>query len=150
MRLAAIFTRQHFLAGQEVFEQGDGAESLYLLLVGQVAIQFKPEDGPELTVAKILPGGVLGWSAVLGSPCYTSSADCLEDSLLLKLPREELRALCLKDERMGVQVLDDLAEAISQRLRNTHTHVFKLLVAGLRLGWRPPYAGLARTEGQPT
>ena len=56
-----------------IFEQGSPANYLYLLIKGEVAIRYKPYDGPPITLTRLRAGDVFGWSAVIGSPNYTSS-----------------------------------------------------------------------------
>ena len=63
-------------SGTVLFEQGDPAEHLFWVVVGEVTINYKPDDGAAITVARVRPGGVVGWSAALGSRAYTSSAAC--------------------------------------------------------------------------
>ena len=70
-------------ADKLLFEQGAPAEYLYLVIDGEVHIHYKPEDGSALTVARVGVEGVVGWSAALGSPLYTSSAICVTDCSLL-------------------------------------------------------------------
>ncbi len=49
-----------------IFEQGDLAEYLYLILEGSVSIRYKPYDGPPIKVTHLREGNVFGWSAVVG------------------------------------------------------------------------------------
>jgi len=70
--LRHIFTPCEFSSDTQLFEQGDLAEYLYLVVLGEVVVAFKPDDGPPITVARVAPGGVVGWSAALGSKTYTS------------------------------------------------------------------------------
>jgi NTE family protein len=122
--------------GDVIFEQGDLAEYLYLVVEGEVLVRFKPDDGPALTVARVRPQGVVGWSAALGSPEYTSSAVCSEDSQMLRVRGEDLRELCEKYPEAGTLVLERLAAVIAERLRNTHDYVMAMLEQGLHLGVR--------------
>jgi len=87
-----------------------------------------------LTIARIKPEGVLGWSAALGSPEYTSSAVCEADCTLLRISGEDLRNLCDRYPETGSYVLERLAEVIAKRLRNTHTQVLALLEQGMQAG----------------
>lgn len=119
--------------GNVIFEQGNQAEYLYLLANGEVSIRYKPEDGPILTIARIHPQGVVGWSAALGNFAYTSTAVCATDCQLLRVRRTDLRNLCENYPETGNIILDLLADAIAERIRNTHTHVVALLRQGLRL-----------------
>src|SRR5512137_1525572 len=60
--------------GMVIFAQGEPAAYLYIVVAGEVLVEFKPYDAPPLVIARIKPGGVFGWSAVLGNQAYTSGA----------------------------------------------------------------------------
>ncbi len=119
--LAPLFSPVTFKGGETIFAQGHRAEAVYVLETGSVALQFQPEDGEQLTVATLHHGGVLGWSAVLGRPYYTSSALCLTPTRAITIPGEKLRALVrTKPElsfllgRMALTVTNRQAGALSQ------------------------------------
>jgi CRP-like cAMP-binding protein len=116
---------------QVIFNQGDSADHLYFVLEGRVAIRFKPEDGPELTVSEVDQGGVFGWSSALGSHSYTSSAICTECGLFIRVEGEDLKNLCQEHPETGILILNRLAGVIAQRLRGTHDQVMALLHRGL-------------------
>ncbi len=132
-RLVSLFTFCEYQADQTIFEQGERARNLYLVLQGEVAVVFKPDDGPEMVVARIKPQGVAGWSAAIGSPCYTSSVKSSIDSRLLRIDRNDLRLLCSMDPDLGRILLERLAIIIAERLRNTHAQVLALLEQGMSL-----------------
>jgi len=114
-----------------LFQQGDSAEYLYLVVGGEVLISYKPDDGPPITVARVGPGGVVGWSAALGNRLYTSSAACTMYTQMLRVYGDDLRRLCREDPDTGIVVLDRLATIIAERLRHTHDQVISLLKQGL-------------------
>ncbi len=126
-----------FSEGEVIFNQGDRADRLYVLISGQVAIQFNPEDGETLTVTEIKEGGVFGWSSALGRQVYTSCAVCLEESETLSVLGDELRELCATHPETGVIILERLAEVIASRLRNAHAHVVEMLQRGMRTTTEP-------------
>lgn len=130
--LAKRFERTSFPDQHVIFEQGDRAEKLYVLVSGRVVIRFKPEDGDVLDVTEIEENGVFGWSAVLGRRAYTSCAVCLQDSEVLSIRGDVLRRLCETHPKTGVIILERLAEVIAERLCNTHTHVVELLRQGIQ------------------
>src|SRR5687768_6026711 len=70
------FSRQ---AGTVILEQGAPAECLYLLISGTVEMSFKPYDGQTFTLSYVEKGGLFGWSAVVGSETYSSSAIAVAD-----------------------------------------------------------------------
>jgi CRP-like cAMP-binding protein len=126
-----------FSEGEVIFGQGDRADRLFVLISGQVAIQFKPEDGDTITVTEIKEGGVFGWSSALGRRTYTSCAVCLEDSETLSVLGDELRELCATHPETGVIILERLAEVIASRLRNAHAHVVEMLQQGMQTTIEP-------------
>jgi CRP-like cAMP-binding protein len=129
--LRPLFTPMDFYAGTVLFEQGDPAEFLFLVVVGEVVIRFKPEDDAVITVARVRPGGIVGWSAALGSRSYTSGAVCEEYTQMLRLSGRDLCNLCERYPETGILVLERLATVIAQRLRNTHEQVMALLRQGM-------------------
>jgi CRP/FNR family transcriptional regulator, cyclic AMP receptor protein len=129
--LASLFIPCDFQGETKIFNQGDPAEFLYIVMVGEVVVNFKPEDGPPLTVSRITPGGVVGWSAALGSRVYTSGAISGQECKLLRVRGADLRLLCQEQPDTGVIILNRLAEVIAQRLSSAHEQVLALLEVGL-------------------
>ena len=129
--LQPLFEPCDFYTDTVLFEQGDPADHLYVVVAGEVVVNFKPDDAPTLIVARVLPGSIVGWSAVLGSRRYTSSAECSMYTQALRVRGDDLRRLCIQHPEMGVCVLDRLAGVIAERLHSTHAMVFSLLQLGM-------------------
>lgn len=123
---------------QVIFELGKIAEYLYILLEGEVVVNFKPYDGPELTLGRIHPGGVFGWSAILGRQFYTSIALAAVESSAIRIRGAELRELCEKRPQTGLAILGKLADGIAERLNSTHNQIFTMLVKSMDLMDRQP------------
>jgi len=117
--------------GQTIFEQGEKARYLYVLISGEVIIRFKPYDGSAITVARINPGGVFGWSAALGRAIYTSAAFSMVDSTALRFSGKELQGLCDCDPDIGTILLQRLANIITERIKNTQPQIMSILSQGL-------------------
>jgi CRP-like cAMP-binding protein len=115
-----------------VFQQGQRAEKLHILLSGKVDIRFKPYDSEALTVASLSAGDVFGWSAALGRHDYTSDAYVTEEGHGLSIRGDVLREFCETHPRGGIILLERLAEVISSRLRQTHGKVVQLLQEGIK------------------
>ncbi len=130
--LDRLFEPYRCPAGTVIFEQGEKAEYLYLLVEGEVVIRYKPYDGPPITVARIAPGGAFGWSAAVGSATYTSCAVCEKDCRAVRIRGDDLRRLCEQHPRLGRVILDRLAEVVSSRWQNARTQVRAMLAYGVR------------------
>jgi CRP/FNR family transcriptional regulator, cyclic AMP receptor protein len=122
---------EHFGCGEVIFEQGKAAQHLYILLNGEVVVRYKPYDGPPLTVARIRPGGVFGWSAAMMREIYSSGAEAAEESDVCRISSCQLRKLCEKDPDIGTLLLNRLAGVIAERLNHTHTKIVTILSEGM-------------------
>ena len=129
--LREIFTPCDFSAGFELFEQDSPAENLYIVVQGEVVVNFKPDDGPPITVARVHTGEVVGWSAALSSRYYTSSAIAETYTQLLRVKGADLRRICRMYPDIGKIVQDCLAAVIVERVKITHAQVVALLELGL-------------------
>lgn len=129
--LGPLFNPCEFVADSVLFEQGDPADHLFAVVTGEVVVNFKPDDGPDIVVARVQPGSIVGWSAALGSRRYTSSAVCTTSTHLLRVRGDDLRRLCLQHPETGTIFLDRLATVIAERLHSTHDLVLSLLQLGL-------------------
>jgi CRP/FNR family transcriptional regulator, cyclic AMP receptor protein len=130
--LASNFAPQTWVAGTVIFEQDDYAEYLYLVVSGEVTIHFKPHDGPMMTVTRVQPGGIFGWSAAMNNPAYTSGAVCSLDSEVLRIRGIDLRVICEKHPELGKIILDRLAGVIAERKQIQQGPVSSILANGMR------------------
>jgi len=130
--LAPYFISQTWVAGTVIFEQDDYAEYLYLVVNGEVTIRYKPHDGPMMTVTRVLPGGIFGWSAAMNNPAYTSGAVCSLDSEVLRIRGTDLREIMQKHPKLGKILLDRLAGVIAERKRVQQGPVSTILANGMR------------------
>jgi CRP-like cAMP-binding protein len=130
-RIEPMLESARFRAGQTLFQQGQPADYLYMLESGVVRVEHKPFDGPTLTVARIQPGGIFGWSAALKRPEYTSGAVAEQDGLAVCMRAEMLGRLCQADPELGCLLLGRLAEAIAERLCSTYNEILGILCTGM-------------------
>jgi CRP-like cAMP-binding protein len=116
-----------------IFEQGEQANHLYILIQGEVLIQYKPYDAPPLTVAHIKPCGVFGWSSTLGRKFYTSSAFAITPIEAYRISINKLHKFCEHYPETGAILLNGFANMITQKLKTTHDPVFNILSQGMDL-----------------
>ena len=118
--------------GTVIFQQGDQADFLYLMVKGNVDMSFKPYDGTSITISHVGKGGWFGWSAVVGSDTYTSTAVAIEDVEALRVHGTELRTFCREHPEAGKNILERLADGVSSRWKDAHEQVKSILFQGMR------------------
>jgi CRP-like cAMP-binding protein len=114
--------------GTMIFEDGQPAICMYLLLNGSVSLCIAGESesgkpGKQLYVGEINPGEPFGISALLSDETYTSCAQATAKSRALKIDAAELRKLMAADCGMGYCLMQQMAKAALERLRLTHIHL---------------------------
>jgi CRP-like cAMP-binding protein len=114
-----------------IFEQGDPAGYLYLILEGSVTIHYKPYDGPTIKITHLRDGDVFGWSAVIGSSHYTSTLISESTLQAVRIRGEDLLKLSLRQPDFGKIVLSRLARVVSSRWKNSQSQVQAILKQGL-------------------
>jgi CRP-like cAMP-binding protein len=137
--LDPIFSLDNFQTEAVIFEQGAIADYLYIVVVGEVAICFNPDDGEPLTVSNISQGGVFGWSAAFGTDTYTSGATCTADTKILKVLGTDLKKLRQNHPETGILILERLAEVVVKRIKDSTTQdqIVALLDHALENGVKP-------------
>jgi len=125
--LEPLFEPYSCTAETVIFEQGDPALFLYLILDGTVEVNYKPYDGPPLTVTTLTPGNIVGWSAAIGNATYTSGAVCKEDCEAIRMSKRDLYNLCATEPEAGRIILSLLAESVSPRWQDAQSQIQVLL-----------------------
>lgn len=110
-----------------IFEQGDHATYMYLLIKGEISIRYKPYDGPPITLTHLRDGDVFGWSAVVGSTYYTSSIVSETEVEAIRIHGRHLVTLVREHPQTGEIIVDRLAQMVSSRWKNAYSQVHSLL-----------------------
>ncbi|HET6822464.1 MAG TPA: cyclic nucleotide-binding domain-containing protein, partial [Anaerolineales bacterium] len=121
--LKPLFERFSCPAGTVVFQQGTPADFLYLVISGKVEIFFKPHDGVPILISHVEKDDLFGWSAVVGSDNYSSSAIANKDMEALRVRGSELRRFCREHPEAGQDILGRLANSVSARWADAHKQV---------------------------
>ncbi len=129
-----LMHEKHVPGGEQLFEQGDPAEQVYVVVDGEIEIVYQPEDGGSIMVGLIRRGGVFGLSAALGRRIYSSGARSACESQVVWIAREDLKRFCRGNAYAGAQVLERLAHAIAGRLEKPPTDIALKLHQALMRG----------------
>ena len=125
--LAALFVPMELPARGLIFRQGQDASFVYLLVEGGVSIRYKPYDGPKMTLTRLHPGDVFGWSSVVGNAVYAADAVATTPARALRAQGREIRHQCIRNPTTGLQILEKLALAVAPRWADSRKQVQRLL-----------------------
>lgn len=123
LKCLAMITEEVVAEKAEIlFQEGQPANAIYLLLSGAVDLFFVSEgSGPgrprEFIVDEINSGETFGISALIEPNIFTSSARVAVKSRVLRMDGVELRKLCEADKTMAYVLMHQIAKTFSERLR---------------------------------
>jgi len=125
--LAGLARERSFAAGEVIFNEGDQASEIYLLLEGRVFLGAKfSESAGHVTFASIGPSEFLGWSALVHPHRKTAYAEAVADTEVLVFRSRELLDLCDQDPAMGYVIMRCLLATVGQRLIATRQRMLDI------------------------
>jgi CRP/FNR family transcriptional regulator, cyclic AMP receptor protein len=118
-QLAEMAEIKEFPADGVVFREGQLSPSVYLVVQGNLALEFNVPSRGDMQFQTLGAGELLGWTAVLGPGPMTATARVQTPSTLLVLTAAQIQALCARDPSFGSAFMHHLARALAARLSAT-------------------------------
>jgi len=104
--LLKVSTPCAFTAGEDVFQQGDHHNGIYLILSGRMRIFYAGPSGREITLAYWSPGNFVGGPEIFGGGPHMWSGQAVRPTELLHVKGAELRRLVERHPRLALALLD--------------------------------------------
>lgn len=99
-----------------LFEDGQEADTLYMLLTGKVLLELKASNSIMISLEAVKPGDPFGWSAIVPGSLYTANATCSEPCELITIPGMELRKIMDEDHLLGYRIMEGISKVLQTRL----------------------------------
>jgi CRP/FNR family cyclic AMP-dependent transcriptional regulator len=109
---AAAFVRREVRAGEEIFDQDDPSDELFLIIKGRVRIVRKGEDGREVTLAGLTEGGFFGEISIFTGEPRSAAAVAAEPSSLLVLAREPFLSVLAASPDISRKILVEMSRRL--------------------------------------
>jgi CRP-like cAMP-binding protein len=118
-RLLSLGEIKTYRPGERLFFEGQTSEHVYLLTLGQAALETSvPGHGP-MRVQTVEPGELLGWSPVLGLGVMSATAHALTSCCALALDARRVLALADEDPKFVLEFMRRTAITLARRLQAT-------------------------------
>ncbi len=116
LRKIALHARtESFAAGALVYEAGDKADDIYIVVSGKVDHALEPGVNARRPAKVLESGDVFGWAALLEKyPSRLAKARCIEPSEIVHINGEELLRLLESDPDSGDIVMSRFATMITR------------------------------------
>ena len=110
--MANMAVARHYPRGNILYYHGDPSAILYVVLEGQVKISVISEDGREVVVAFMRPGGVCGLIAALDGGPHVGTASTVTDCELAAIPSGRFLSWLRDHPDVHQSLLLDMAQMI--------------------------------------
>lgn len=133
----SICEERQYREGELIFSENSHEKELYLIFSGQVDIYINPSlvsrsptasTHPEM-IAHLLRGQSFGEVALVDEGVRSAGAKAgSRDTVLLRISRERLLNLCNSYPELGYRVMFNLAQDLSQKIRNADLKIREVLL----------------------
>jgi uncharacterized membrane protein len=114
--LASELTERRFFAAQTIFNQGDEADAMFIVVDGSVNIFLPGDSAARVSLADLTAGKYFGEIALFDEKPRSASAIAITDTTMLELGRSVLTGYLERRPRAAMAIL----KIMSERLRQTN------------------------------
>ena len=115
-QVAMISDELEFEAGRPIFEEGQAADRLYVVVEGEVDVQCVLRDGTRRTVDTRVGGDLLCWSSIVAPRQTQLGAVARTYTRLISIDAPSLMEIMEADAVLGRAVMTAVAGEIGHRL----------------------------------
>jgi CRP-like cAMP-binding protein len=127
--IAKISVEDSAEEGEELFEECNPADTLYLLIDGNVELYYKseeeyhPKTSREFYVGGVNAGEVFAISSLIIPHVLNATARAAQASTFVKIDAKALRAMFEEDPQMGYHAMHQVTKTIMERLAYTRVQL---------------------------
>ena len=114
--------------GQVIFKQGSAAESMCLVLSGELEVLKATNDGKQVKIATIGDGQSVGEMALVDGMVRSASVMASLMTTIVVLKRNDFDEILEKYPRIAAKILKGIARHISINLRKTSDQLMNLMM----------------------
>lgn len=115
-KVAMISDEKNVPADQVMFQEWEPANFLYIIVKGEVHIQYTVSNNNRCTVDSLGEGDLLVWSSLLEPYRTTGVGITAKPTKLVMIDALKLRQLCKEDAQLGHQLMKHVIKLLSDRL----------------------------------
>ena len=135
-KIAAVSRQVDYPQGASVYEAGDKADDIYIIVSGRIEHALEPGVNARRPVQTLGPGDVFGWAALMEKfPHRLAMAKAVEPAEIVRINGDELLRLLESDPEAGDVVMSRFATMI------TRDYTVPDLIAQLRTIQRKQHSG---------
>ena len=121
--IAMIAEEKAIPGGARVFNEGDPASHMLIIVRGEINIEFLLGNGELRVVDTMAEGDLLGWSALIEPYKMTANGTAAKNTDLIRIDAIKVRQLCEKDSLLGYRLVTQIAKLLAHRLEGARVQL---------------------------
>ncbi len=127
-RLSKITKELSLKKDEFLFKEGEDTKGIYMIRSGKIEINKTTTDGWKQTLAVLTVGSFFGELSIIEKRKHEANAVAIENTELLKLPKEEFEKLEKEDVVLASQILKKLVFVMTKNLRRMNEKFLNALI----------------------
>lgn len=127
-RLSKITKELSLKKDEFLFKEGEDTKGIYMIRSGKIEINKTTTDGWKQTLAVLSIGNFFGELSIIEKRRHEANAVAIENTELLKLPKEEFEKLEKEDAVLASQILKKLVFVMTKNLRRMNEKFLNALI----------------------
>jgi CRP/FNR family transcriptional regulator, cyclic AMP receptor protein len=121
--VAKVSNEQNYASGTVLFRENDKANYLYIIVDGEVDIQYMLGNGELRTIDTLVSGELIMWSALVEPYRSTAIGTTRKATALVAIDAKMLRTLCEQDHDLGYRMHLSLTKLLANRLEGARVQL---------------------------
>lgn len=114
--------------GKVIFTQGSPAESMCLVLSGELDVLKTTKDGKQVKIATIVDGQSVGEMALVDGMVRSATVKSSMLSTIVVLKRDDFEDILQRYPRIAAKLMQGIARHISINLRKTSEQLMQMIM----------------------
>jgi CRP/FNR family transcriptional regulator, cyclic AMP receptor protein len=123
--MAGCASNVRFRPGQQMFSEGDPAETFYVVRAGRVALEMRTPTGSAV-LDTVDADEVVGWSWLVPPYRWTFDGRAVEDVRAVQFDGACLRGKCEDDSELGYALMKRVVGVMNERLHSARVRLLDL------------------------
>jgi CRP/FNR family cyclic AMP-dependent transcriptional regulator len=124
--LAGCARNEHYRTNEYLFREGGSADHFYVVTRGRIALELSSPGSGSQILDSAGKGEVLDWPWLIPPHRWFFDARAVEPTSVVSLNSACLRGKCDMDPALGCELLQRVAQVMSQRLQATRVRLMDL------------------------
>lgn len=125
--VASRCTGLKYQPGMRIFSEGEFADSVMIVVSGAVQVGVCVADGPDLVIATVSPGGILGEMALIDPAPRAATATAITETVVLVIDAHAFSDLLAAGHPAASGVLRTISLQVCSRMRAVEAKLDGLL-----------------------